>query len=575
MRSWCAFIVLAGLWACRPVYEGTATPPSDIVAVGVLSEGQGSLLEAWPAGAPMPIVTEGAGPHFVVGFTAEQLAPFGQGWQNGTLRTAAACEATLPPPAWVGRIDGPTLSAVQGGFEGELTVDGLRDVCPSKEALPLILDVRGETDRCAHRILRTGCEVDVITECGPGDFSGWVHPDGGYCLQRTREDWTCSQGQLQSGAALQCSSGTREVELVQASEGAAPFDIQTLSLGPGDLFEPRLWQLSRQLYAADMRVGYVHGMVALSDRVLVSHTMGGEGGDCWSDEDQPTMLTVIDSDQVEVISQVLAPRCTVELTADEGGQSFVGFVVLPDENYALARFDANGTMVESQVIARSNRWGRAPQGLRFIEAEDRLQFFLPPSSSLPGLELRVHQRSDLSHVETATISGVPRLIAMSWLDDDNAIIVESIDTFLQVDVAQGSIVGSGSYLEGQIYPGRFVSGYAPNPQELALTMNGPNDSTLYHWRAGDRAQIRLPLQPDVALSNVIGWPDGRWLVSGIDAGDPDKGTAFSLYDPVQDRFQAGVWRASSGIASMPVWDAQGRLWVAHPWANEISRLVPR
>lgn len=568
-------LTLVGLFACRPLQEGTATPPSEIIAVGIISDGEGSPLEAWPAGAPLPIVTRGSGPHFVYGYTAAQLEPLGEGWRNGRLRPSAPCEASLPSAAWVGRIDGATLSTVQEGFEASITVDGLRSICPSPSELPLLLDVRDETERCSHRILRDGCKVDVLTECGAGDFSGWVHPDGGFCLEQTREVWSCEAGPLRPGVSLQCKSGTRELELLDATPAPAPFELQTLSLGPGEPFETRLWALSRQLYATDTDSGYVHGMVALSDRLVVSHTMASEGGDCWSQEDQPTMLSVIDPDRLEVIGQVVAPRCTTELIADASGQSFVAFVRLDNDRYGLSRFDADGNLLMTETIAGSSAWGRVPQGLRAVESKDHLLFFMPPTTTLPGLQLRVHRRSDLGQVETATITNVPRVLAVSWLDDDNAVVVDSNDTFAHVDIARRTIVDFGSYLEDQLYPGRFVSGYAPAPRELVLTMNGPAESTLFHWQSGGGAQIRLPLEPELALSVVTGWPDGRWLVAGIDAGQSERSTAFALYDPVQARFQPGVWRVSRGIASLPVWDAAGRLWIVHPWANEISRLTPR
>lgn len=568
-------LALAGLFACRPLEEGGVTPPSELIAVGVITDGNGSSLEAWPAGAPMPIVTHGPGPHYVYGYTAAQLAPFGDAWRQGRLRASAGCEATLPSAAWVGRIDGAGLRAVEAGSEGALTVDGLREVCPSPRALPLQLDVRGETERCPHRILRDGCEVDVLTECGVGDLSGWVHPGGGFCLERTREGWMCEAGQLQRGQALQCSSGTRQIEVVDATPGPAPFELQTLSLGPGEPFETRLWELSRQLYAADVSDGYVHGMVALSDRVLVSHTVGSEGGDCWSEEDQPTMLSIIDPERFEVIGQVEAPRCTVELTADEGGQTFVGFLLFDDETYRLGRFDADGTLIANEIIPGSTRWRGAPVGLRVVPSQDRLLFFVAPSPATPLMQLLVHRLSDLGHVETATITDVPRALAVSWLDDSNAVLVDSNDTFAQLDVTRRTIVDFGSYLEDQIYAGRFVSGYAPTPQELVLTMNGTADSTLFHRRIGTPGQIRLPLEPDLALSVVTGWPDGRWLVTGIDAGQAGQPTAFTFYDPAEARFEPGAWRASRGIASLPVWDGAGRLWIVHPWANQISRLTPR
>ncbi len=89
------------------------------------------------------------------------------------------------------------------------------------------------------------------------------------------------------------------------------------------------------------------------------------------------------------------------------------------------------------------------------------------------------------------------------------------------------------------------------------------------------SHTRSPLEPDLALCVVAGWPDGRLLVTGIDVGSSQQSTAFTIYDPVQARFQAGVWHACHGIAPLPVWDAAGRLWIAHPWANEVFRLTPR
>lgn len=578
LRRWAAVLGLLGALSCRGAQEVDTTAPSEIVAVGVVSEGGASSpLAAWPEGAPLPVVTRGRGPHVVYGYTAAQLAPLGEGWRRGRLRPSDPCEARLPAPAWAARLSDGALTDLEPMDVPPMTVDGLREICPDAEARPLLLDVRGESELCSHRISRAGCALEVRTECGAGDFAGWVHPDGGFCArQSSAGDWRCEGAALEPGAPLVCEGGSREVELVDARPRPAPFEVETRSFGPRPEYGPRLWTASRQLYPSDLIRGYVHGLVALSDRVVVARSVGGPAGECWSDESRPAVFSIVDLATLEVLDEVSAPPCALELSAEPGGQTFVGLVLFDDDRYGLGRFDAEGRLLASARIEGASRWTGRPSGLRLEPAQDRLRFFLPSRASADDLHLRAHRLSDLSWASTATIAGLTRLVSVTWLDDDAAILVDGDDTFALVDVARAEIEEAGSYVDGTLYPGRFVSGFSPGPGELVMPMNGAAYSTLYRRAFGPRERkVRLPLEPDFALAALTAWPGGRWLVAGIDPTRPEQPTGFALYDPDADRFEPGLWHASRGVPSLLTTDGEGRVWVAHPWANEISRLSPR
>jgi hypothetical protein len=578
-RWWAPLCLVALLSAgagCRGAYEGEVAVDADVRIVGVLDEaGAGSSLVPWPPGAPLPVVTRGPGPHLVLGFTEAQLAPFEGAWSQGNLRAAAPCEAALPAPRWAGRMVDGALAAADPAALPALTVDGLSELCPAEADAPLALDVRGPGERCPYRITRSGCRVEVATECGLGSLQGYLHPDGDVCLLRQGGAWRCRDEALGLERNLTCLEPTVEVGIVSTAPGPAPFEAELVQVVARPVVLPQLWASVNQLYYWNLNSGLAFGMAVLSDRVVVAHTRDGPGGDCAAEENRAQAFTFVGLDAAP-LGTVEAPRCARGLEEEAGGASFLGLYLDARERFRLARFDAQGALQSDGVVPGSSRWRPGPRGMIVRPEVDQVLLFMPRPLGEGDVLVLEHRRSTLAHVRTATLSGVLDLLGAGLLDGGRVFAAADEDHFFSLDADSLAVLERGVHPAQNIYPSRFVGQATMPPGTAAIFINGPPAASLLRVdRGAALGRIRLALDPTFAPSAAAVWPGGRWLVGGplgASAGDP---AALVLYDAEADRFLPGTHVLGQGAVSRMAWDDAGHLWVLYPWAGQVARLTPR
>lgn len=576
MRRAAVICGLAALLGCRGAEETEARVDDAVRFVAVLAEdGAGSEIAEWPPGAPLPLVTSGEGPHTVFGYDAAQLSPFGEAWRQGRLRAAATCEARLPAPRWAGQLLFGGLTAVDPAALPAVTVEGLTSACPAPGAVSLALDVRGRTERCPHQVTRSGCAVTIEPECELGELQGYLHPDGGFCLELSPGPWRCRGEVVGRDAPLECLEPALEVGVVAVEPAEPPFDSETVSLVDRAPALPRLWATLNQLYSWNLRAGLAFSMAVLEDHVVVSYTQAGPGGDCAADENVPTGFAFVDRDTAQVVGRRDAPRCATELRPEAGGQSFVGVYIDDTERYRLARFASDGALAADAPMPGTSRWDPPPRDPLFVPGADRILLFMPLASSNDAV-VYAHRASDLAFVRTATLTGADDVTGAGFVDDDTVFVGFGEDHFLYLDARTLEVAARGAHPEQNLYPTRFVS-HLSVPGSAAVLTNGPPNPSLVRFVRGEPlGRIRVPLDPGFVPSALVSWPGGRWLVGGAQTEDTARPSAFSMYDADGDRFLPGTWTLDApGAVSRMEWDADGRLWVLHPWAGQVSRLTPR
>lgn len=569
-------LALAGVVGCPGVDEPEARLPADLRAVGVVqADGRSTELLPWPAGTPLPVVTEGPGPHWVYGYSEAALSPFGDAWQEGVLQTPATCVTALPAPTWFGRLEAGELVALDPNEAPAVTVDGLSTVCPPAEVAALVLDVRGTYERCPQTVARVGCGVQVRAECGLGELTGWIGPDGAACLERSSGDWTCPEAPLQSGMVTTCDGPRREVEPVSVpAEIEAPFTTERFRVLDRSPYLPSLLTGTNQIFGYHLDNGHMYTLTLLTDGRYLATVTAGLGGDCRAMENAETELLWLDPETFEILNRVPGPNCPVDVVAGPDGSAFVGELT---GSWGLAHYDAAGNRVGAVESGLTSPQYGLEATLGF-EAHDLLVSFF--RASLDALEnpeavAAFYRRSDLSFVGTTTIAGLPTLSNAIRVDDRTAVFIEETDRIGWLDVVERRVTRVDAFPEQDALGIRLLMPHVIDGL-VVTSISSFAGGTLWSVGAPSREPIvRNPLDGAYNPIVVMPWPDGRWWTAGLSLTTADRRAEVAFYDPAREAFDPGLWTIGDGMPARTQVDARGRILVLMPWSAEVLRITPR
>ncbi|MCB9649230.1 MAG: hypothetical protein H6730_21880 [Deltaproteobacteria bacterium] len=566
------------LGACRGAQEAQITLPEDLAWVAVLSDGAGSAVTPWPPGTPLPVVTRGAGPHLVLGYTAAQLAAFGTAVEDGTVRAAVGCDPTLPTPRWVGTLQDGVLTESTTSPPA-LTVPGLAELCPA-EVTSVALDVRGPASRCGTDVTRKGaCGLEIGTDCGLGTFTGQVQPDGRVCLQA--EAGACGGGLVWSDAPLACTGRVTEVGVAALVEAAPPpFELAAAQVADGAPFFPPT--PTNQLNAGLLRIGRAWDLFWAGPYVGVTVNSEGPGGECFQPPNHPTALVLLDPDTLTEVQSSTVPPCTQDLVPHPSGDGWVGtFYDRARGGYVWIGADGR---VRRQVVSPMGNSAVLPRVSVVAPAQDRLlTFWSGYQAEAGGVRVVAHRLSDLAWVATTTIGTWSQVRSAALVEDGRLLIAADTERYGLFSVSALAVEREFTPPDPGTYVLWTLSAFVePDRPSVGLAINGSAGGLiLLHEQVTTSEQgiLRLPLDPAFNPSVITPWGVGGdlLLVAGVMdpiAGEPRRG-AVSLFERGSRRFLPGTWPVGEGMLAKALRDDAGRVFLLESWTGRVLRLTPR
>lgn len=367
MRSTLLLLAVCGI-GCAPSRISISVPEIDavdLVAVLLLDEAGQVLAATGPrpfdSGAALEIEAGDArdagrvARALVAGWSRpslEVLGPITSERSDSPLGLASAQDPILPTPTFSAEGFGSSSIEARRAPARELTAAWLPR-CPEDVPTDLLVGLGCSPGACLTSATRSACALLVHTgECLLGDVV--VPIDGRGALQFPAETrfGECVPTAPRAPAVLsaRCQPPMQESCAVDffPSTSDLPAEVTALSLSAAPY-------LSRDSFPRPI-VTLLPSYAILGDRAVVS---------VWDRAStQPACsgrtghLAIVDLERMVVTASVAAPRCLSFLAPDPSGPGFIG--IFRDPDYAVARFDADGAMLEQRALG-------------FIDAEHTLQ----------------------------------------------------------------------------------------------------------------------------------------------------------------------------------------------------------
>jgi hypothetical protein len=491
------------------------------------------------------------------------------------VKIAAPCAPKLPAPIWAARL-GDGLEPVDPATAPALTSKWIEERCDPPDEL--FADVRCGVPRCASETRAISpCERHLATTgCGLGTVV--VSYDGAdpSCIELRGADRRCDRTR---GDVLTCESPdilACEVEIVPGGNGRLPpIDLARLSIGalvpsphPGAK-DHALLSVPREF----VDWGQAYDLLPLDEHLVVVAIAGDERERCPAGKDR--RLVFVDPDAMTVSRTATAPDCLEVLAPEISGPGFVGGVRGARGEPSLARFTADGVMIDSTELPT------APN-------EDLVAAIVALDAHYAVV---TQERDGNSYGATSLVTVDPELGVVETVElEDRLHVVAGLPPDQIIAWARRWPAG-GDDLRILSIPGGAITDMAEQP-----VVDGFRGTHIAATRdriilfAGDDHEIELyersPLSPFLLLGPV-GAPgfvfgSDRWsealLILGGSGGAPATALVPELYflDPNEARFLPGrIALEGIGPVSRVRTDAAGRAFALLPWDGEVVRVTLR
>ncbi|MEL7371051.1 MAG: hypothetical protein AAFN74_19175 [Myxococcota bacterium] len=574
-------ILLCGLFiaACeRP--QQSVSIPDDIayVVVAELDEA-GQVARLSPLGAWTPgvtVVSRGA-PFRLLGYTAEQLAPFGVTTSTlpaAPLQVAVDCRTPLLPSPQI------QLERIDGEWTPRAASTDLKLTAPFVEAVCADLDLEQVDDwhideRCsrvpycaAKPTVVSRCAVSFdLDECGGGRIEVSIGPTGEVCTEILDRAETCTQRAAPDGlVGFACTDDCRIDLYRDARTIDPPFSVEYIEFANNGPRTPPAEARSTTVRAEKFRSHYGQSMISVGDQIIIASNHA-DGYQC---RGAPQFIYI---DPVTLdMSTSTAPACMWSLVPFEDG--FFGAHENPDLTWMLSRFDRQGRVERTIPLVLDgqgqDQW--KPESL-FISQDGTSLVAVMANYSYgrPGTGIIVVATDDLTIQRSELVAGSSSTFGIT--PTDGAILTTQVPTgdVMRIDPIMGAISAETIamlpsellYRPLVIDEGRTLVGSGENAGVFVIDAQGTVVGVSHPGRA---------LQQSVfALSPFT---DNTYLAFGAEQDIDGRQAMITLFDAQRLRFQPGVWPIGHGIATDIVRHA-GRTFVLLPWIGRVAVIAPK
>ena len=578
MRFAVSAAVLFALFHCAPSAPREAVTLPDDVAYLVVAEVDddgtmraASRLTEW--GPSVPVVFTDRPQVRLLGFTADQLAPFGVDGRRlpeERLRPAVGCTVSLPAPRLaLGHRNGDWTATSTTGL-GRLTAGFLSARCSELTTMNWGVDDQCAERYCAPDIRRSGpCSVVVeLDECGGGRVNVTVSPNGEICAQLEDRPLDCTAEDGAAPIGFSCEPSCRLRIYPEAADLPPPFTLTSVSITGGPPREPPLESTSDVVGLESLRSIYGQSMIGLEDRLVVSSHYG-PAGTCTGE----SRFIFIDPETLSVRVRA-APPCTRVLEARENG--FWG-IHLSGGQWRLSAFDQEGTpiatvaLTEDPAFADLSAWG--PRNMWVSDDGSELCIVLvhEREAQLPGTVVIRRRTVDLGLIDETLIEGQSRGFG-SAIVGPYLLIVSYEDRIASWRRFASAAPPVTQTINNDDFRRLLYRPYPLGPESAVLGSDGTASALLIG-----------PNQPATRISH-FGRPVPQATIAFAQWGDSDLLLAVGtrreavgrqalamLLDPAGQRYRPGVWLIGEGIPTDIVRRGD-RHFVLLPWAGQIAVL---
>ena len=575
--------------ACSAPSESVDVP-NNIAYVAILERGPDARVENGSALAPwtdaLPVVMRPRQSYWVVGFTAEQLAPFGvesAALPTDRLRAAEGCEPALPAPQVAFTLDDRSLVEISSTAIPRLTADFALDRCPDLLSLDWGIDSRCQSN--AYCPVQVSLEAPCIARfdlaaCGGGFALVSVNAAGSLCAVIERPEGMCETTATDPFVRFECGAETpaqcRLDIYPESSTAPQPFAATEIPLAAVDPIAPRLEASADRVRAEAMRSGYAPSMAMLADRLVVALQTDFVAQSCPLN----SRFVFINPDTLAVESTVIAPPCQRVLAAHADG-----FFAVHEsgERLFIDDFAADGVLRNSLPISDgelgdATRWRTEDLLLSPDGAEVWMVNSGPASRTRFRTAILRFRTADLSRVDEDEIFGPDRAYSAAVVSGHIVLASEEnrrLDWVVPGDNTSSREVtlpfDSTFETLHRIYP--------LGPERMLVGAGGAAsvffvDQSPTRFR-GVRHYGRLERQTTISFGP---WDDsGLLLATGVRRVSTSTlgiQALVTLLDPVDERFLPGVWPIGDGIAT-DIIQRDNRHFILLPWAAKVIVLEPR
>ncbi len=497
----------------------------------------------------------------------EALGPLTTEQTERPLALATPLDPVLPTPTFSAEGRGSSAIQATAAPARELTAAWLPR-CPEDLPSDLVVSLGCSPGACLTSAKRTGCSVMLHTdECLLGEVVVPIDGRGSLHFPAETRYGECLPTAPRTPAVLSalCEPPGQEPCAVDlfAAESELPAEITTLTLGGPP------YQL-RDTFPRPV-VTLLPSYALLGDSAVVS---------VWDDASNLLLcsggtghLAIVDLERMVVTASVAAPRCLSFLARDPHGPGFVG--IFRDPDYVVARFDADGAMVEQQ-------------GLRFVDADHRVET-AAVTSGPNGLAVVVQSRLEREpaavHFLDARTFAPTRTVALSTSNIEDGLWVEgtlwlldgSFDRLVPVDPLTG-VAAEGVRLQPEVGARELnllSMAYLPGSRRFLATAVTRLGGTAVASEVRSFAVARLFQAVAHSVSGTQHPLDPSLAVVGITDVDGEHAGRIATLDPIQVRFLPGTRQVGLGPVEQLRTDARGRVLGLLSWEGKLFRALLR
>jgi hypothetical protein len=593
-----AFSLLAlGAAACRPSVATLTAPglPDAVAWIGLVGfDSSGALVSSTgllrrESGAPSYAVLEPTPDRvLLVGYDAPTLdrlfsSPDPDALFKGKLILASSGVAALPAPLWSAewRLSSSRTASIVSS-PPRLTAPWLPK-CPrvlAGTSTPVV-DSSCAGLACARPASESDCRVSLDL-CSLGTLEGTVGATGAISFDKSTDLGDCSSEPPLHGSLLNasCTSGTRRCRVTVYPPGFRPtIQVATKQViagvpfmspdrDPTNLFPPPL-------------PGYIFGLVALQDRVIVGHhggTFSGPVGDWSCTSTVPDHATFLDPETLAPIKTISLPPCSFYLLRDPVGRGFLT-VSTQSGTSAISRYDQNGAVWTTKPLRDARLDPTAWVSSAYVGSSS-------DAIALSFVAAFAHGPAHIAMLDPTTL-GIRALsdpIANGELRSLGpagpgrlGVVDDGPDVLYLIDPSNAAITGSQLRIE-------CTNGSGVVPTALAFPTGGPlvlasidsNAPVLYTlpWPAlnpcGQATFFEFPAVPYAIHPS---W-DPSLLLVAVTRESADRGAAVALFDPVATAYVPGALTVGQGAVIGLDQDPKGRVFGALPWTGTVFRAAP-
>lgn len=591
-RSW--IIALCGVAACREsVLSVPADETIDYLALIEL-DGARNLAASTPLirrrdGEPFELRGRDDETLAIAGFSEARLEPVLRGVDRSTIETTPlspvfACEQRLPRPELYLQVNPGEAEMVDPASAPLLGASWLQSTCPRVDRSRIAVDARCQAAVCLRGATQgSGCNLELdLSTCFAEPLPVVELAKDRLCIPSS-ESWSCTEIETLLGAAASAECRTR---LFEGSMTNCRLDLYLDPEAPRFSIDARVSLVDSAMGRSVLQLGSdsileaaAFDMIIAGGRIYASAALDGQArvrcGDGVSAP--PTLLHAIDPQTLSPLWSRPAPPCLSFLIPFEGG--FAGLFPEPARGaWAIARFDASGTLTSTAPLSPSHLQIGRDRLRALLPAEDGAQLFFASfdagqwRSRLLALDAR-----SLELEQELAFPGRVRAIDGAGAKKLVAVADEEVNGWLhRIDLQGGSVEQTRFWPSGLVSIHSFINDVRHDPTSGSdVFLVGRDLEEAYVW-SEDRYERVSFYQRRIQPGRMTELPGagGLFVVSGVTPEDEGASeSVLFVLDAVHRRILPGITAlgVDVGPAVQLRTDEEGRVFILLGWTGELIR----